>query len=388
MITVPHFWLFKLDAETIITLYPERWDKSNEARLHDHVLNSVGDNRDLQDGNNKFSINSLVETILKSCVAFEAKAFAKCINPNVPDDSHDVEVSFSKAYSNSIAEIYTEATERFDSLKNGLGSLSKDPNAFYRDVKEETKILIRIDDNIGEIGMIKRILLNQATTFQRFRKAVFVGGANDGVSQPVCEFRPAIIDTFEQLEAEAERVRSMAVTLLDLRQREASIEDALSMGEQSTMLFIFTTVTVLFAPLSFVCGLLAMPIAGFPETWSAVPLTEVFGLSTLGTVGLCVVMWVLYKVYQTVEIAHRDKVRHSRPTVGTVRPVVTTKLENKTWKIPRPWRLGGGLRFRRSRVNRVEATAGGERAVAGRSIDGGLGYRPGDVEKGVMGRSG
>ena len=35
-------------------------------------------------------------------------------------------------------------------------------------------------------------------------------------------------------------------TLLDLRQREATLEDALSMGEQSTMLFVFTAVTVLF----------------------------------------------------------------------------------------------------------------------------------------------
>lgn len=35
-------------------------------------------------------------------------------------------------------------------------------------------------------------------------------------------------------------------TLLNLRQREATLEDALSMGEQSTMLFVFTAVTVLF----------------------------------------------------------------------------------------------------------------------------------------------
>jgi hypothetical protein len=104
-ITVPHFWLFKLDADTIITLYPERWDKTNEARLHDHVLNSVSSNRDIQDNPEGFSMNAVAETILKSCLSFEAKAFAKCINPNVPSDSHDVEVAFSKAYSNSIAEI-------------------------------------------------------------------------------------------------------------------------------------------------------------------------------------------------------------------------------------------------------------------------------------------
>jgi hypothetical protein len=97
--------------------------------------------------------------------------------------------------------------------------------------------------------MIKRILLNQASTFQRFRQAVFGASTDGGPIGSGCEFRPANIDTFEQLEAEAEHVRSMVVTLLDLRQREASIEDALSMGEQSTMLFIFTTVTVLFVSL-------------------------------------------------------------------------------------------------------------------------------------------
>ena len=51
------------------------------------------------------------------------------------------------------------------------------------------------------------------------------------------------------------------------------------MGEQSTMLFIFTAVTVLFAPLSFVVGLLAMTVEGFPEVWNKAPLAEVFGIS-------------------------------------------------------------------------------------------------------------
>ena len=107
---------------------------------------------------------------------------------------------------------YTEATERFDALKNGLGSLSKDPNAFYRDVKEETKILIRIDDNIGEIRMIKRILLNQASTFDIFQRAVYGNqGLHDaaGTFATGCGYQRANIDTFDQLETEAERVRAM-----------------------------------------------------------------------------------------------------------------------------------------------------------------------------------
>ncbi|KAK4451189.1 hypothetical protein QBC34DRAFT_322911 [Podospora aff. communis PSN243] len=386
LITVPHFWLFKFDQDTVITLYSERLDKTNEARFHDHVLNCVSDNRDLHDRAQDLSADLLAETILKSALSFEAKAFAKCVNPEAPEDFHDVELSFSKAYSNSIAEIYTEATERFDDLKNGLGSLSKDPNAFYCDVKEETKLLIRVDDNIGEIRMIKRILLNQATTFHRFRRAVFVDGASDGTLHRTREYRPTIIDTFEQLEAEAERVRSMAVTLLDLRQREAAIEDALSMGEQSTMLFIFTTVTVLFAPLSFVCGLLAMPIAGFPETWSALSLTEVFGLSTLGTVGLCVVMWGLYKIYQTIEVAQRNRERQPRHSSSPSAVLSSSGADKRVWGLFLPWKAGGGFRTRRQKA--VQFKEAVEDAMpAAKPGEAGLRYRSVDIEKGVMGTS-
>jgi hypothetical protein len=113
LITVPHFWLFKLDSDTIITLYSERLDKTNEARLHDHVLNCVSGNRDLQDGAQDVSANLLAETILKSALSFEAKAFAKCVNPQAPEDFHDVELSFSKAYSNSIAEIVSKMLQIF-----------------------------------------------------------------------------------------------------------------------------------------------------------------------------------------------------------------------------------------------------------------------------------
>ncbi|RYP03773.1 hypothetical protein DL765_010396 [Monosporascus sp. GIB2] len=377
LITVPHFWLFKLDADTIITLYPERWDKTNEARLHDHVLKSVSNNCDIQDDP---EAHEVAKTILKSCLSFEAKAFAKCItvnpNPDEPNDFEDVGVTFSQAYANSIAEMYTELTKRFEDLKEDMGSLSKDPNKFYRDAKEETKILIRSDDNIGEIRMIKRILQNQATTFDIFCEAVY------GKKH---RYRSATLETFEQLETDAERVRAMAVTLLDLRQREAAIEDALSQGEQSTMLFIFTTVTVLFSPLSLVCGILAMPIVGFPEIWDASPLAEVFGFATLGTAGLCILMWAIFKSYQAFEVWQRNKERQPRDPPPTGIPLATAgaKTEATAWTFPE-LRPRGGLRFRRSKVSELEKAVGnGKTASSGVGNGSDLGHRRSDIEKGM-----
>ncbi|KAK4218885.1 hypothetical protein QBC37DRAFT_395472 [Rhypophila decipiens] len=369
LITVPHFWLFKIDSNTIITLYPERWDNENESRLHDHVLGLVNSNcGNIYTAN--FSDN-VAATILKSCLSFEAKAFAKCPNPRNPREFHDVEVTYSKGYANSIAEMYMQLCDRFEKLKEGLGSISKDPTEFYREVKEETKILINADDNIAEINMIKRILRNQTRTIDMFRRVVWpdrewiVGGLEEKF--------PAF-EVFEQLETEAERVRAMAVTILDLRQREAAIEDTLNQGEQSTMLFIFTTVTVLFSPLSLVCGILAMPVAGFPESWDASPLAKVFGFATLGTAGLCVLMWALYKLYQAFEVRQRNKER--RQTTG-----------RKAGQQPGIWPFSGfqgsrgglGMRFRGSK--RREDL--GEGVIVDGRTPRGMGQMEIDPEKGV-----
>lgn len=85
-----------------------------------------------------------------------------------------------------------------------MGSISKDPNKFYRDTQRETAILINIDDTIGEIGMIKRVLWNQAQVYERFQSEVHGNTAN--VAKP---YKGETLERFEVLETEAERVRSM-----------------------------------------------------------------------------------------------------------------------------------------------------------------------------------
>jgi hypothetical protein len=99
-------------------------------------------------------------------------------------------------------------------------------------------------------------------------------------------------------------------------------------------------------------------------------------------------MWALYKIYQTIEIARRDKVRQSRPPVETLQPVTRAVAQNAAWKVPSAWRLGTGLRFRRSRLGQVQDITQRDRAAAGRAAGGGVGRRSGDIEKGVLGRLG
>ena len=104
---------------------------------------------------------------------------------------------------------YFQVTQRFDKLKKGMGSISKDPNKFYQDTQNETAILIDIDDTIGEIVMIKRVLSNQAKIFDRFQSEVRGKNPNK-VAKP---HEGEILTRFDMLEDEAKRVRSMVRTL-------------------------------------------------------------------------------------------------------------------------------------------------------------------------------
>jgi len=138
----------------------------------------------------------------------------------------------------------------YDTLHRSLGSLIQDPKEFYRSIKTGTTLLMQVDDVIGEIGMVRRIQTIQARAVQALSAAVDECTRGGMDKQEKEQYNLAtltpFIETFSMLEADAERVRSMLTMDLDLRHREAAIENALSGTERNTMLFIFTTITVLF----------------------------------------------------------------------------------------------------------------------------------------------
>jgi hypothetical protein len=134
----------------------------------------------------------------------------------------------------------------YDNLHQSLGSLIRDPKKFYTSIKTSTTRLMWIDDVIDEIGMVRRIQRIQSRAVQALSAEVYGVEPDKREEQYNLATLKPFLETFYMLEVDAERVRSMLKLDLDLRHKEAAIENALSGSEQSTMLFIFTTITVLF----------------------------------------------------------------------------------------------------------------------------------------------
>ncbi|KAK4116028.1 hypothetical protein N656DRAFT_841544 [Canariomyces notabilis] len=346
----------KMGSDTVLTLYPERWNRHNEAKLHIHLLDQVSKNDDIQDRD--LNMRHAAETLIRSCMSFVTV----------------IQISYTTAFANSIGDLYLKAIHWYEQLTKSLGSLSVSPTKFYQSVEEGTRLLIKIDDIIGEIGMIRKVQMSQAAAAMTLSDALwgdlseFRYSFRDRVPEEasvhgaITEARAnreqqytrslinAVLESFSQLEADANRVRSMLKTLLDLRDREAALENAMSGKTQSTMLFIFTIITVLFAPLSFVSSLLALKIEDLPETWTKPPLAGVFGYATLATMGLSFMIWILHKIltFATAKQRNRPPLRPDEETVNettmdtgrkTLSPWPRTKLVTGWLRVRKTWPL-------------------------------------------------
>lgn len=130
------------------------------------------------------------------------------------------------------------------------------------DLDHEMSYLAEIDDILDELTMIKRALNNQAYVTNKVLEEVEEINMQKASSISSYYSHPHL-EVFERLSGDARRVRKCVgyllpfvcitgiltpqiTTLLDLRQKEATIDEARSSAQQSTVLFIFTAATVIF----------------------------------------------------------------------------------------------------------------------------------------------
>lgn len=89
----------------------------------------------------------------------------------------------------------------------------------------------------------------------------------------------------ERLEQNADRVASSVTVNLDLKQKHASFKEAHSTAIMSAAVFGFTLITIIFAPLSFVLALFALPIDRFQDRQEASRWTDQAGMYSTNYIG-------------------------------------------------------------------------------------------------------
>ncbi|GKT42971.1 ankyrin repeat and protein kinase domain-containing protein 1 [Colletotrichum spaethianum] len=282
ILVVAQLWIWKIDDNTIISAFPDRWDNKNAKTLLNSIKHRVLGMRDIRSDDT--DMMRIVESILESAVGYSEEEF---------HFQFEGPRSYCNVFAASIANVSNEVMKRYANFKASISKMGTSKTVLD-DLRAEIELLQEIDDVREEINMIKRVLRSQERVFDGFREAE-AGRRLTGLEtqSAVKAYKHPTLDFFKRLEEDANRVRDSITTLLDLRQREANIEEALSASEQSKILFIFTGATVVFAPISWATGIFQIDIVGLAQPTTAGTLL----LSCFATLFLIALSLPIYEFF-------------------------------------------------------------------------------------------
>ena len=103
----------------------------------------------------------------------------------------------------------------------------------------ETGLLDEVKDILDELNILKNLALDQKAVYERWKS---VSGMEDYRRFTPTETKEDIEDMIE----DAKSVQSAINTLLDLKQKEATILEAQATRRQSDAVMVFTVVTIIF----------------------------------------------------------------------------------------------------------------------------------------------
>ncbi|CEJ82051.1 hypothetical protein VHEMI02142 [[Torrubiella] hemipterigena] len=285
---VDQLWMWILDDGTLITCLPRRWDVEGAGQRHDgkpsraadpdfatqvgfvkggrgHKHNqsragiqkaSDGDENDTSPAREdpmdvlqtmlKYltktrrppikSVHSLATTLVSQCVdLFD--------HHRLPAD-----LQFFDFFERSIAQIVDNGTTALKDFKEDLeyNRLSN--------ITKETEGLIEVEDIIDELGTLKTILTDQEDTLKTLSNTL------GSVNTTVLRRHLARIEAMEQSTKSAE---NKFFRLIDLKQKQASHLEAAATSRQGNAVVLFTVVTIIFLPISFMAAFFAINIDGF-----------------------------------------------------------------------------------------------------------------------------
>ncbi|KAF1942382.1 hypothetical protein EJ02DRAFT_345695 [Clathrospora elynae] len=214
----------------------------------------------------------LISRILETCCS-------------VFDRLQDAEMlRFFQMFEDSIGSIDDKENRLFRDFQRGSTRLLElsSANKYYNerknallvdllDIREEIKLLVEIKDIRDEINIILSVLSIQRTLVEQLsqkepdKPAFLLTTAAENIVR-------SDIDDFTRLDSHTRTIQDKLNTLMDLKQKAANAwearearETTVAASKQGNTVLVFTVVTIIFLPLSFMSSFFAIGVAAFPK---------------------------------------------------------------------------------------------------------------------------
>ncbi|EGC42775.1 ankyrin repeat protein [Histoplasma capsulatum var. duboisii H88] len=266
--------------------------KRDPLNVHQMILSHIG----LKTRDPLRSAHDLAQLITGFCICLFDEY-------RVPD-----EYQFFDFFERSIGAVIDQETQCFEDFANRLArsSLRITPSSEVFSISAETKLLVEIKDIIDELGILHMILSDQTIPIEEFSKYLVEhkkpknANPSDDHSSPV---RFPVLEghlyRVEKMQRLANQTSKALYNLLDLKQKQNNVSEALSARKQAEnasqqaratkdlterglenadlarqqadesirqgrTVLVFTVVTIIFLPLSFMAAFFAINIDSFP----------------------------------------------------------------------------------------------------------------------------
>ncbi|KAE9378683.1 hypothetical protein N431DRAFT_325760 [Stipitochalara longipes BDJ] len=293
VLMIDQLWLWIIDKETIVTCFPHRqYDRNSQdldATDKTDVLKTIVSYLHSSRRPEINTSHALAELIISQCVGILHKA------DMIPD------LDFLKKYSvqsnkwaDQVMRMLSKFVAEFENFMIWIKEQPAESEESIRwfesifSVTEQTQLLRNIQDIKDELGMLKAVFDDQiqvlTSASEHIEQADFQ--CMHGCTMEVAALQTSLkckhsnktfvdqsskhLKHVERMQVQANQAYDTLKDLLNLKQQQAYVlearvsrNEAISSGEQSKTIMVFTIVTIIFLPLTFVTTVFTLPIAEF-----------------------------------------------------------------------------------------------------------------------------
>lgn len=309
IVMVDQLWMWILGPNLIVTAFPQRWQQPRNDPLN--VLDSIIEDINSKTRDPVTSVYDLAMIITNRCsgvfdrhrMGADEYQFLDMFESSIGNATDQETILFNEfnqasahasawlrhnRKSNRLAEFADGDTQ--EAHGNEERDLRIKPEEFTRgplfvdkllDIGQETDLLAETKDIRDELNMIAKVFEDQQHVLTELEGAICDIYFEEQQSQRGVKkrFRDQLkaIDTHlkdvERMDKQAERIYSSITDMLDLKQKHANAfearfarDQAAGTAKQSQIIMVFTIVTIVFLPLSFIASFFAINIREFPRT--------------------------------------------------------------------------------------------------------------------------
>ncbi|KAL3472813.1 hypothetical protein BJX99DRAFT_261880 [Aspergillus californicus] len=293
ILVVNQIWLWILDDRSMITCTATEPGSADKSFL-EHALSELNSHPKDSVVTAKFMTWLIISTAVGF---FNSKQIPILGAKKSPLDVFHASIRFVR---NMEAGLFKRFQESLDAEENstranstsilsdaGVGGSNQDNE--YNNIAVETRLLQEVKDICDELNILKNLCEDQENVWNQASDVLGSRYSTLPLNTPF-DVKKEIMGMIH----EAEVVQQAIDTLLDLKQKQANIteakfarQQAQDTAKQTDTIVVFTVVTIVFLPLSFLTSLFALNISNFPHEgndvaykgWWIFPI--LFGVSTV-----------------------------------------------------------------------------------------------------------